>query len=112
VQQSKLAHETVSVHARIVELLLVSQTRRHVDGGKGAGMEDAAVRAMREENDALIDDLEGKVEQVSRAAGSINTEVRTSMDLLRSVVSSNCLRDIMRLLLLRARSETTKHALL
>lgn len=45
------------------------------------------MRSMREENDALIDELEGKVEQVSRAAGSINTEVKTSMDLLRSVVS-------------------------
>ncbi|KAA0153924.1 hypothetical protein FNF29_02912 [Cafeteria roenbergensis] len=55
--------------------------------GRGDMEEDAAVRAMREENDALTRDLESKADLMSRSATRINHEVRDSMALLQSVGS-------------------------
>ena len=71
----------------LFDLVMATQSSAAAAAGRGDMEEDAAVRAMREENDALTRDLESKADLMSRSATRINHEVRDSMALLQSVVS-------------------------
>jgi hypothetical protein len=81
-----LAGPTAAHHSASSQASGLSARGPPSSGARGADEEDAAARAMREENDALIDELDGKVSRISRGAHGISSEVRTSMEMLQSVV--------------------------